>query len=91
MPLVGMDVEVVKGIGRDLNTQATAIQTSIKQITTLLGKAKDNWKGKDSDHFEQLWNGQYHGQLMKIQAEIDALGKAAIKNANAQETTSSNY
>ena len=91
MPLVGMDVEVVKGIGRDLGTQATAIQTSIGQINTLLLKAKDAWKGKDSEQFEQLWNGQYQGQLKKIQQEIDALGKSATKNANAQETTSNSY
>lgn len=91
MALVGMDVDVVKGIGRDLNTQATAIQTSIHAINTLLGKAKDSWKGKDSDHFEQLWTGQYQSQMKKIQADIEALSKSATKNAHEQETTSSSY
>ena len=91
MPLVGMDVDVVKGIGRDLGTQATAIQTSITAINKLLAQAKDNWKGKDSDQFEQLWNGQYQAQMKKIHQDIDALGKAATKNANAQETTSNSY
>jgi uncharacterized protein YukE len=91
MALVGMDVDVVKGIGRDLNTQAQQIQTSIAAINALLGRAKDSWKGKDSDHFEQLWTGQYQGQMKKIQLEIEALSKSATKNANEQEQTSNSY
>jgi uncharacterized protein YukE len=91
MSLVGMDVDVVKGIGRDLHTQAQAIQTSINAINKLLDNAKQNWKGKDSDHFEQLWHGQYQGQLRKIQSDIEDLGKAAVKNAGEQERTSSSY
>ncbi len=91
MALIGMDPAVVRGIGKDLGTQATNIQTAIGAINAALAKAKENWKGKDSEHFEQLWTGQYHAQLKKIQQDIEDLGKAAIKNAGQQETTSSNY
>lgn len=91
MALVGMDVDVVKGIGRDLNAQATQITTTIAAINKLLGRAKDSWKGKDSDHFEQLWTSQYQSQLKKIQTDIEELSKSATKNANAQEQTSNSY
>ncbi len=91
MAQVGMDVDVVRQIGKNLSKASNDIATAMNNINGLLSQAEANWHGKDADHFKDLWQSQYQGQLRKIIQEISDLGVAAGRNADEQDRISSSY
>ena len=91
MAQVGMDVDVVRQIGKNLGTASNDLATALNNINGLLTQAQANWRGKDASHFHDLWQGQYQGQLKKIIQEISDLGTAAGRNADEQDRISNNY
>jgi uncharacterized protein YukE len=91
MAEVGMDVDVVRQIGKSLGSASNDLASTMGKINSLLSQAQASWKGKDSKHFQDLWQSQYSGQLKKIIQEIADLGTAAGRNADEQDRISNNY
>ena len=88
MARLGMEVDVVEGLGRQLKSQAQQIQSVISQIENLVNQAVSSWDGKDSQVFHQWWTGEHKPNLTKLQHAIDGLGTSAINNASEQRQVS---
>lgn len=88
MTRMGMDVEVVEGLGGQLKGQAQQIHGVIVQIESLVNQAIANWDGKDAQEFGHWWSGEHKPQLLRLQHMIDGLGSAALNNASEQRQVS---
>ncbi len=88
MARMGMDVDLVDGIGKQLKQQAHAIETLIRTIEGLINNAVHAWDGNDSRQFHDWWVSQHRPALTNIAHAIDGLGTSAINNANEQRSVS---
>lgn len=88
MVMMGMDPDVVEGIGANLQNQAQAVQSVISAVDGLIGQAEAAWKGADADQFRDAWNSQYKPALNQMNAALTDLGTAAKNNAANQRATS---
>ena len=84
----GMNVEVVRQIGRDLKAEAANIGTVIHRVDGLVANSSANWHGKDATTFAGWWQQQHRPNLVQLQSHLDGLGKAALANAEEQEIAS---
>jgi uncharacterized protein YukE len=89
MARLGMDVEVVEGLGRQLKSQAQQIQSVTAQIEGLVNQASAVWDGSDAQDFRQWWVAEHKPKLINLQQAIDGLGTSAINNAQEQRQASS--
>jgi uncharacterized protein YukE len=83
--MLGMDIEQVKTVAREVEREAADLQTKINSIGTKIQGAQ--WKGPDRERFMGDWNSQ-KAQVMKV---VEMLKKTAAdmkKNAAEQEATS---
>ena len=85
---VGMDVEAVEGIGRQLKSKSGEIESLIQAIQGLVGQAEASWKGKDSTEFKNWWDSQHKPALLRLKEAIDGLGQSALNNATEQRSVS---
>ena len=76
MAFVGMDVEQVQNLSRQLDQKATDIDNIISTLNSTM-QATD-WKGQDANQFRNDWNSNLTQKLRK-----------ASQNAQEQQTTSS--
>ncbi|MBK6301304.1 MAG: CHAP domain-containing protein [Actinomycetales bacterium] len=88
MTRLGMDVDVVEGLGRQLKGQAHQLQGVVTQIESLVNQSSTAWDGKDSQDFRQWWRGEHKPKLVSLQQMIDGLGTSALNNAQEQRGTS---
>ncbi len=88
MTRMGMDVDVVEGIGRQLKGQAQQISGVISQIESLVNQAVSHWDGKDAHDFRSLWSGEHKPKMFNLQHMIEDLGNAALNNVNEQRQVS---
>ena len=88
MAMLGMDPDVVEGIGNNLKNQATAVQQVMVAVDNLIGQAEANWKGSDSDGFRDSWHSQFKPALSNMQTALEQLGTTAISNASEQRSVS---
>ena len=90
MAFEGMDVAAVQGISKQLANQATAIQTVISTVDSIVGNAGSVWHGPDVTKFVSDWH-SHKSALTNAQTAIHNLSLKAMQNANAQNTTSNSY
>ena len=88
MAMVGMNVEEVRNIAKQLTAQAGNVETLIGQIDKLIARTQTEWQGKDAVEFKSWWDSQHRPRLKELQASIAGLGKSAMNNANEQEQVS---
>lgn len=88
MAMLGMDPDVVEGIGNNLKHQSSAVQQVMSAVDGLISQAEANWKGSDSDAFRDAWNSQYKPALSQMQQALEQLGTTAISNAGEQRSAS---
>jgi hypothetical protein len=69
MPVLGMDPERVNALANQMTASAAAINTTISQLTHLLGGAL--WQGPDRDQFMSDWNGTHVSQLRAVASALD--------------------
>lgn len=84
----GMNVESVRGIAKQLDGQAHVVDQVIGAVDKLISQTQSDWVGKDSQQFQQLWHGQYKGQLQKLKQELSDLAVKARSSARSQEDAS---
>lgn len=84
----GMNVENVRGIAKQLDGQANAVEHVLSAVDKLIHQATTDWLGRDSQQFQQLWTGQYKGQLQKLKGDLTDLAVKARNSAAGQEQAS---
>lgn len=88
----GMNVEVVKSIGNQLQGIAdNDINDLITRIGTIITNALENWSGPDSTQFSQEWETTHRQALITLQSALRTYGQKAITNAGKQEEASRQY
>lgn len=87
--IIGMDVEAVEQLSRDLHTQADAIGDIVSKIDNLINHMHGIWKGNDATQFDGWWKQQHRPALVKAQSAIDGLSRSAHYNASEQSQVSS--
>lgn len=88
MAKVGMDVEAVRGIGKQLKAESGNINNLIGQIEKLIVRSQSEWQGKDAVQFKDWWDSQHKPRLKELMSAIDGLGQSALNNANEQDQVS---
>ena len=86
--LSGMDLDAVRGLARDLETQAQQIQQIIAAIQSVIGRGPAIWKGQDFDQFQDWWQNKHRAELQAIAERVHGLGQSAANNASSQEHAS---
>ena len=87
--LVGMDVEVVEKVGRQLKGRASEMHALSASISTLVDQLQSVWSGQDAIQFKGWWEQQHRPALERLRAAIDGLGQSVLSNAAEQHYVSS--
>ena len=83
----GMNVEEVRGLGQQLQTQAENIQQVMAHLDSAVNGA--TWLGPDADTFKGQWWPQHRQQLQQVVQGLHDFGQSAMNNATEQENVSS--
>jgi WXG100 family type VII secretion target len=88
MSMLGMDVEIVRGVSQQLTGQADEIESVIAAVDGLIAEAGNNWTGDDATAFIDSWNSQHKPALTSAADAIRQLSQTAASQADEQEQTS---
>lgn len=84
----GMDVEAVRGIARQLTTEATALEGVRAHVDALTSRASQEWRGQDAQQFNALWRSGARAKLVALIQGLQDLARKAAANADAQQQVS---
>jgi uncharacterized protein YukE len=88
MAQMGMDVEAVESIGRQLKQSATSVEGLVGSIDRTVGSLLPIWDGPDAQRFvQQAWP-QHRKYLLAAQSSVAGLGQSALNNASEQREAS---
>lgn len=87
--IIGMDVEAVEQLSRELQTQANEVQSVITAVDRLINHMQSIWKGRDSEQFAGWWREQHRPALDHAKEALEGLGRSAHNNATEQRDVSS--
>ncbi len=88
MTLVGMDVEQVRQLAKDLHAQGDHVGEVIARVDRMVQSMGSIWRGHDAQEFVRSWVGQRASALRGVQASIEDLADSASRNANDQQDAS---
>ena len=88
MARMGMDVDAVEAVSKQLKTQAQQIGTLVASIDKIVNGLTGVWDGPDAHTFVTNWWPQHKKELMNAQTQIDGLGQSAHNNAQEQRNVS---
>ena len=88
MARMGMDVDAVEGVSKQLKAQAVQIGSLIASIDKIVNGLPGVWEGPDSQAFVTQWWPEHKKQLLAAQTQIDGLGQSAFNNAREQRDVS---
>ncbi|MGY1812873.1 hypothetical protein [Blastococcus sp. SYSU D00820] len=83
----GMNIDEVRSLGTQLQTQADAIRTAVAQLEGAINNA--TWVGPDATTFKTAWWPEKRTLLQQAAEQLHGFGQSAINNANEQEQVSS--
>lgn len=86
---LGMNVEEVRRLARELNSEADRIGGLITEITKTVDEMQVHWKGQDAARFKGWWESEHRPRMSQAQEAIAGLSRSAINNAEEQQTASS--
>jgi WXG100 family type VII secretion target len=84
----GMDPEAIRQVATNLQQQATSLEGVLSAIEGQIQEAQSNWRGQDSDAFEQEWSGSHKATLQEAITQIQTMSTKANDQAAEQESTS---
>lgn len=87
MAQMGMDVEAVENIGRQLAQSASSVDQIVAGLDKAVGGLGGVWDGPDAQRFIQSWP-TFRKSLVAAQASVAGLGKSALNNASEQRDAS---
>lgn len=88
MARMGMDVEAVEAVSKQLKAQAQQIGTLVASIDKIVNGLTGIWEGQDANTFVTNWWPQHKKELLAAQTQIDGLGQSAWNNAREQRDVS---
>lgn len=86
---MGMDVDAVEVVSKQLKTQAQNIGTLVASIDKMVNGLTGIWDGQDAHAFVTSWWPQHKKELLTAQTQIEGLGQSAWNNAQEQRKASS--
>ena len=87
MAFVGMDVEQVQNLSRQLQQKASDIDNIITTLNSTMQSTE--WKGQDAEQFRNDWNSSLTQKLRQVSQSLKDASRKASQNAQEQQTTSS--
>ena len=87
MAQLGMDVEAVESVGRQLKQSATSVDQIIGGLDKTVNGLLQLWEGPDAQRFVQSWP-TFRKSLIAAQASVAGLGQSALNNASEQRDAS---
>ena len=88
MAFEGMDVDEVRSLAGQLQTQAQNITQVVSSIDSIISSMENVWKGKDATDFLSWWQTQHKPHLNHAEEAIMGLHQSALNNAAAQDQAS---
>ena len=88
MAFEGMDVDEVRSLAGQLQTQAQNITQVVSSIDSIISSMENVWKGKDATDFQSWWQTQHRPHLNQAEEAIMGLHQSALNNAAAQDQAS---
>ena len=88
MARLGMDVDAVEGIGKQLQSLGEQISNLESQINGKVQQLPGIWDGKDAQTFVTQWWPQHQKALKSAAEAVKGLGHAAFNNASEQRGVS---
>jgi len=83
----GADVGELRTLAKDFDQKAAQLTTLMSTLTSTIN-GTSAWKGPDADTFRQEWNSGHRQSLTNATTILRTASTALIKNADDQETTS---
>ena len=83
MAFLGMDVEQVQNLSRQLDQKATDITNMISTLNITLQSTE--WKGPDADQFRNDWNSTLSQKLRQVSESLKQASQSASRNAREQQ------
>jgi len=84
---MGMDVEAVENVGRQLKQSAASVDTIVGTLDRTVSGLSSVWEGPDAQRFAQSWP-TFRKSLLAAQASVAGLGQSALNNASEQREAS---
>ena len=84
----GMNIEAILGVADQLRTQATKINTTMRDVDRVIALAGQHWQGPNVPQFRTRWEGQYRRAGLATAEQLNNLADIARRNAETQRTTS---
>ena len=83
----GADVEQLRQLAKKFDNAAENLNTVTSSLTTSVNQAQA-WQGPDASTFRSDWNGTHTAQLKAAVAALTAGSDSLVKNAEDQNTSS---
>lgn len=83
----GLDVDQVRRLSSELNSEAGALAGIISKLTALLSNTQ--WSGPDAERFRSDWEQVHARALRQAETALRETSEAARRNADQQENASS--
>lgn len=87
MAQMGMDVEAVESVGRQLKQSAASVDQIVATLDRTVSGLSSQWDGPDAQRFAQSWP-TFRKSLLVAQASVAGLGQSALNNASEQREAS---
>jgi uncharacterized protein YukE len=88
MARLGMDVDVVQKVARDLARRADELHFVITTVDRLTESGGSVWHGSDGDAFQVAWRGAHRPALLASLGGVRELGATLNKNVEEQRGAS---
>ncbi|MCU1678564.1 MAG: hypothetical protein JWM93_3322 [Frankiales bacterium] len=86
--IVGMDVDAVEQLARDLHSQSDALKRVLSEVDRIVHSLGDTWHGARAREFQSWWREQHHPRLMTAAEHVHGLSQSAHNNAQDQRHAS---
>lgn len=89
--LIGMDVDQVQQLSKDLRSQAERIEDVSLRIDDLIQRMGGIWRGTDAEQFADWWSSQHRPAVRAVHDAIEGLAQSAANNADDQARASGGW
>lgn len=88
MARLGMDVDVVRRVGTQLNAQGDGIIALVGRVDAMVTRAASAWEGRRGQEFLHQWQTVHRPAVLAAAHATSGLGQSAVNNVEAQRTAS---
>jgi hypothetical protein len=88
MVRLGMDVDVVESVGKQLRQQGQQVASLVRAVDALIDTADGQWWGARGRDFVHQWRTLHRRRLLEVAASVDELSSTALRNVEEQRRTS---